>query len=260
MRKKSLQLYASQHGFSELLEDLLSHGCDVNSSDCASNIGSDSTGPIPKASLLSWASVNNHIGAVRVLLAHKANIHSTSEKGYTALTCAARYRRLDIVRVLLDAGAEVNVLTSAGKSPYESAMSEGLHLTREQIDDKLVKDEARWDIEARLAIAEMLLEEGSSIFDQSGRPVIEAALKYDMQDIVQFHLRKGLLGRDGIYKIGEKLEARTLLERAVEKNAYSVAQFLLSEGCDPFQGDEDGNNALTYANIDRLVKVLYSTS
>jgi len=48
---------------------------------------------------------------VELLLAHKANVNATCDRGWTALMWASRHGHLDCMRALLEHGADVNVVT-----------------------------------------------------------------------------------------------------------------------------------------------------
>ncbi|KAL4799351.1 ankyrin repeat-containing domain protein [Aspergillus venezuelensis] len=87
---QSLPLYACREGYTEILELLLAHGCDVNSRDYIFSLNHRRHNPMLGATLLSWASHQGHIDCVRLLLAKGADIHAASETRYTALCCAAR--------------------------------------------------------------------------------------------------------------------------------------------------------------------------
>jgi len=92
---KTALRYASEYGKSGAVRVLLIAGAKVDSKD--------STGNTP----LMWAGRNGHAGAVRVLLAGRAAVDATTDiGGVTALLAAIGFGHLDVVRVLLEAGAE----------------------------------------------------------------------------------------------------------------------------------------------------------
>lgn len=66
----------------------------------------------PEQSLLSVASQNNHIGIVKYLIDKKAKIEDQDEYGSTPLHYAALKGNLDIVKLLLENGANVNMKAS----------------------------------------------------------------------------------------------------------------------------------------------------
>ena len=59
-------------------------------------------------SALMWAAAEGNLEAVRALLAHGANIHARSDRGFTPLLFAAREGKVDLIRPLLRAGARVD--------------------------------------------------------------------------------------------------------------------------------------------------------
>ncbi len=68
---------------------------------------------------LQAAARREHVGIVRILLSAKANPNaSPGNNGFTALGCAAINGNLDIVKILLIAGARVDSLYTSGPSTY----------------------------------------------------------------------------------------------------------------------------------------------
>jgi ankyrin repeat protein len=59
-------------------------------------------------SALMWAATEGHVEVVRALIEAGADVTARSKQGWTALLFAARDGRMDVVRALLDAGANAN--------------------------------------------------------------------------------------------------------------------------------------------------------
>ena len=69
--------YATQAGDTAMVEHLLSRGANANEID---DFGISAVG---------WAAINNHVGALHVLLAKGANVNHKSKAGFTPLMYAA---------------------------------------------------------------------------------------------------------------------------------------------------------------------------
>ena len=94
---------------------------------CDSNdncIGTDVFGHTP----LTFAARNGHVEVVRVLLEAGTNLERGSASGWTALHVAARQERLDVCRLLLDWGAKVDRLNDGRDTPLHLAARHG-HLS-----------------------------------------------------------------------------------------------------------------------------------
>ncbi len=65
----------------------------------------------------------NQEGSVKVLLAHHANVNATGDGGATPLIMAAGYGYANIVRLLLDAGADPKISADNGQNALQAALS-----------------------------------------------------------------------------------------------------------------------------------------
>ena len=70
---------------------------------------------------LHWAARAGKIEIVRMLIDAGANVNVQTNGGSTPLHEAVRYGSVEIVRMLIDAGADVNLQDEDGKLPYELA-------------------------------------------------------------------------------------------------------------------------------------------
>jgi ankyrin repeat protein len=70
---------------------------------------------------LNWAAWGNHVDAVKLLLELKAPIEGENLTGFTALSHAAETGSIDVVKVLLAAGADPDHMTRDGAKAAEIA-------------------------------------------------------------------------------------------------------------------------------------------
>lgn len=66
--------------------------------------------PVQNQTALMWAAAERHSGVVKILIDAKADLQARTKRGFTALHFAAREGDQDSIRVLLAAGVSVNVL------------------------------------------------------------------------------------------------------------------------------------------------------
>ncbi|KAI9689797.1 MAG: Ankyrin-2 [Bathelium mastoideum] len=183
---------------------------------------------------LHYAAEGSDEATVLLLLAHGANPNTTSAQGMSPLYLAAGSGRIEIVRCLLEHGADV--LTSATSDEWHSvlyaAVSGGNHETVQMLLDRGANANAR-DI---------------------GRdtPLHEAARRGNLE-MVRTLLNAGA----DINAINSRFI--TPLQRAILNQETETAKELISRGAEPNIRDEDGDTALSAAIYSKeldLVKVL----
>ena len=119
--EKCTPLYvASSHGQVDIIRWLLEHGADV---DACTAMGGDT--PLSQAAYLL------QLEAVRILFAHHADINSRDINGWTSLYWilagrASAEKFVDMVRLLLELGADPNICTNKHETPLHKASSKGL--------------------------------------------------------------------------------------------------------------------------------------
>ena len=111
---QSAYLISTSEGYVELLELTLEHGADVTSLDSFNGTG------------LIRAADRGHVEIVRELLKTDIDVDHVNNLGWTALLEAiilgdGGSRHTDVVRLLVDAGADVNLADGNGESPLTHA-------------------------------------------------------------------------------------------------------------------------------------------
>ena len=139
-RVKGTPLHAaSYHGQVDIIRWLLNHGADIDACD------SDGFTP------LRQAAYEFQFEAVQVLFEHHADINSGDIEGWTSLYWilvghASMEKLVDMVRLLLELGADPNICTDDHTTPLHRASSEGL-----------------------LEAARLLLSHGAKVDEKDGR-------------------------------------------------------------------------------------------
>ena len=88
--------------------------------------------PSQHQTALMWAAAERHPEVVKLLIEHGAELQARTRKGFTALHFAAREGDLESARLLLAAGVDINILSQAtagvgrgGGPSYEASVSNG---------------------------------------------------------------------------------------------------------------------------------------
>jgi len=76
-------------------------------------------------SALDYACKNGHSDVIRIILEHGANTETRTSRGATAFHTAALFGKSDSVRLLLEKGAKVNAKDNAGWTPLHFASKNG---------------------------------------------------------------------------------------------------------------------------------------
>jgi ankyrin repeat protein len=169
---------------------------------------------------LLLVSGKGHVDLVELLLNAGAAVNPQDEEGWSALMGAAFSGDKDVVELLLDAGADINARDMDGSTALSTAVPRG-H-----------KD-----------IAELLLNVGADVNAKSGegQSALMHAVNWEHQDIVELLLDSGA-------EINAKDEkGRSALMLATDQGDRGLVELLLSSGADINAKDEGGVTALMIA-------------
>ncbi len=142
---------AARDGKVEEVRELLDKGADINAQKCYLAL---SRGLSSDLTALQCATANGHAEVVRLLLERGANleIKDRDGKGVTALLMAADNHNIEITKLLLKAGADVNATNGIDSALYYVAQHSGLG----------------WTDEITLEMAKLLLDAGADMNIRAG--------------------------------------------------------------------------------------------
>lgn len=138
-------LVAAIAGYDEIVSEILSHQPNLETRDegglsalmVASAVGRaeivsellragalpDGTGTFPKETALMKSSIPNSPNCIKLLLEAGAEVNGQNEAGSTALMTAVHWGNLDCARLLINAGASVNLRDSRGRTALFHAVA-----------------------------------------------------------------------------------------------------------------------------------------
>lgn len=177
---------------------------------------------------------------VKRLLAHQANFTATDRFGFTPLATAAFRGKVEIAKVLLDAGADLETKTGSG-AVYGETTPLGLAA-----------------FESQLSMVALLLDRGANVnaVCLNGRtPLINAVGRNDSSaEVVAKLLEKGANVN------AQTNDGRTALMGAVLARHGNIVKLLLQHGANPSLKDKDGETAFSFAhnrfNDETCLKIL----
>ncbi|KAI3688006.1 hypothetical protein L1987_81712 [Smallanthus sonchifolius] len=185
------------------------------------------------------AAGGGHVDILRLLLVKGVNVDAVTKDGNTALHLAVEERRRDCARLLLTSGAQFDICnSSAGETPLHIAAALG----DENMVKLLIQMGANKNIQNRdrKTAYDVAVEHGHTrLFDALGLAdtLSVAATKGDIRTI------KRLL-EDGVTINGLDQHGWTVLHRASFKGRADIVQILVNKGIDIDARDEDGYTAL----------------
>lgn len=150
------------------------------------------------------------------------------KEGSGALHCAASNGQLDVVKILVERGANLRAFDECGATP--------LHISAEK---------------GQIEVVKYLLSKGASnrAFDRDGTTALHRAVRGGNSDVIRLLLDKGavkVVDRHGV----------TLLHVAANRNRTDLLKFLVDKGGDANARDEDGRELIHHAAVGGAIDVV----
>ncbi|KAF4470475.1 ankyrin repeat [Fusarium albosuccineum] len=196
-----------------------------------------------------------------MLLKAGANVAARSNRGSTALHCAARAPNPEAVRFLVSRGFSTEARTNQGRFALHSAAEEGcsesIRILLDANADMECEDQDGWtplhfaSSGGHLEAVQLLIDRGAIVSSRShhSRTPLHVAAHQGRSDIVKHLVKSGvdITATDG--------DRRTALHTVVLSNSLVTTQALLEYDVDIEARDRDGETPLATAVIDNAVEI-----
>lgn len=185
---------------------------------------------------LYLAAQNNSPKVAKLLIDNGANIEAKDNQGRTLLSIASRFNCIDTVRLLIEAGADVNqVIEDIGYTPLHCAA-----------------------FESSIELIELLINSGAKetinhLAEVNQTPLIIALIKNRI-DVMEFLISKGA----DVNQLD--LHGKSLLHLAVEKNNVEAVELLVNSGANVDVKDSNGKTPLDLATDPAIRSLLQGNS
>jgi len=256
---------AVRAGQLEEVQRLLDAGADVNAT------GNATSGSwwYNQAPAITHAVLTDHSDVVRLLIAHGADLNM-GEKGYgdTALHTAAHLNNVEIVKILLESGADPNPYSKHKdwETPLHYAAEAGAVEAIQALVDSGIDVDTRKDqgLSALLntlktgrpdfttKVVTVLLDNGAdpNLTDERGNSALHFAAAKGMTEVIP-NLIENKANIDLQNGIGD-----TPLHRAAKSNKVEAVSLLIQYGADLNKENNKGETALDVATRDDIVDIL----
>ncbi|XP_055679921.1 ankyrin repeat and KH domain-containing protein mask isoform X9 [Lutzomyia longipalpis] len=238
---------AASAGHVDIIKLLISHGADVNAQ-------SSTVTPIGNTPLM-YACAGGHVAAVQELLANGANVEDHNENGHTPLMEAASAGHVEVAKILLDHGAGINTHSNEFKESaltlacYKGHLDMVRFLLEAGADQEHKTDEMHTalmeaSMDGHVEVARLLLDSGAQVnmpTDSFESPLTLAACGGHV-DLAMLLIERGA----NIEEVND--EGYTPLMEAAREGHEEMVALLLSQGANiNAQTEETQETALTLA-------------
>jgi ankyrin repeat protein len=175
----------------------------------------------------------DYLGLLKKMLGHKPKINAPKRNGRTVLFEVVNYSHLDLIRVLLNSGADANLSDNEENTPLSLLIDNGMAITKPKEREEF--------LERLVFMLKFRVDVNST--DKDGRTVFHKAVLADDIDVVE-----KLLTKRANLNIKDK-QGRTALHQTQWKGNYKIARLLIAAGADINAADYSGFTVINYAAI-----------
>ena len=259
---------AARTGDASLVRMLLAGGAETNAKESSR-----------QQTALMWASAENHLDVVRLLLENGADVGARTPArqtpvavsgqfaggecclpnyvgGFTPLLFAVQQGHVDVARLLLGAGADINDRSADGSSALVLAIDSA------PVASDRVAPNALAAHDVQRTMAKFLIDQGADVnASGGGRTALHSAVQRKMPDLVRALLAKGANANARLERRLPSVSRDVGLQNGLDVNTLGATPFwlaagfgdaetmrvLLAGGADPSLVSKDGTSALMVA-------------
>lgn len=196
--------------------------------------------------LFNLPSEEDYFALLKRMLINKPKINIPRHDGRTTIFDVVVYNNLELIKMLLNAGADLNIVDNERHTPLSIMVDEGLNIRRLR-EKELFLERLVFLLKFRIDI---------DAVDDEGRTVIHRAVIADDVEVIE-----KLLSKKANLSIKDK-QGRTALHHTQWKGNYKIARLLIVAGADVNATDYAGFTVLNYAAIlghTKLVMILIAS-
>ena len=237
----------------EMIDHLISKGADVDHQDFSERtivddlaeavlITQNNKKPSSKR-FLDLKENEDYFALLKKILIFKPKINSPKENGKTVLFDIVIQNNIELIKLLVNAGADLNIIDKDKNSPLSYMIDEGLKISHQKDKEQFLE---------RLVFLLKFRIDVNTI-DKDGRTVFHKAVMANDLEVVE-----KLLTKKTNLDIKDK-QGRTALHHTQWKGNYKIARLLIAAGANINEADYAGFTILNYAAIlghTKLVVVL----